>query len=76
MNGRAPRVIGKRMITALKRAGWNEVRQAGSHVQLTHAERTGIVTVPVHAGETLHPKLFASILKQAGLSIDELRRLL
>lgn len=74
--GRAPRVTGRRMVAALKRAGWTEVRHAGSHVQLAHAERSGIVTVPIHAGETLHPKVFAGILKQAGLSVDELRELL
>ncbi|MGA2283754.1 MAG: type II toxin-antitoxin system HicA family toxin [Candidatus Dormibacteria bacterium] len=48
----------------------------GSHVQLRHPTRGGRVTVPLHAGETLGPRLVASILAQAGLTAEELREVL
>ena len=65
---RAPRLTSRELLRALRRLGWSPVAQRGSHMQLTHPQRAGRVTVPVHAGETL-----AAILDQLGISIDELR---
>ncbi|MBI3954088.1 MAG: type II toxin-antitoxin system HicA family toxin [Chloroflexi bacterium] len=56
--------------------GGEPVRQVGSHVHLRHPERSGRVTVPVHAGETLHPKTLASILAQAGMAETDLLKFL
>jgi predicted RNA binding protein YcfA (HicA-like mRNA interferase family) len=56
----------------LNRLGWVVVVQRGSHAQLKHPDRSGRVTVPLHAGETIGPKLLRSILDQAGLTVDEL----
>jgi predicted RNA binding protein YcfA (HicA-like mRNA interferase family) len=56
------------VIARLKKDGWFEVRQAGSHKQFRHPEKLGCVTVP-------HPKLdipmgtLKSIEKQAGLKL-------
>jgi antitoxin HicB len=50
--------------------------QRGSHVQLKHPERGGRVTVPIHAGETIGPRLLSSILRQANVDVDELRGVL
>jgi predicted RNA binding protein YcfA (HicA-like mRNA interferase family) len=71
MARRAPRVTGTVVVRAMRRAGWEQVRQTGSHAQLRHPARAGLVTVPIHRGEILSPKLLASILQQAGLSVDE-----
>ena len=73
---RLPRLTGSEVVRALRRAGWEQVRQEGSHVQLRHPARGGRVTVPVHAGETIGPRLLSSILAQAGMTADELRALL
>ena len=73
---RAPRVTGAELVRALKRAGWTEHEQEGSHVQLKHPTRPGKVTVPVHAGRVILPKTLANVLRQAGLSADDLRALL
>jgi len=51
-------------------------RQVGSHVVLTHPERGRQVSVPVHAGRTLSRGILHGILKQTGLTVDELIRLL
>jgi predicted RNA binding protein YcfA (HicA-like mRNA interferase family) len=71
-----PRVTGIDMVRALNRAGWYEVSQVGSHKGLKHSTKPGKVTVPVHRGETLPARTVSSILKQAGMTADELRALL
>jgi predicted RNA binding protein YcfA (HicA-like mRNA interferase family) len=71
-----PRVTGANIVRALRRLGWVVVVQRGSHAQLKHPERGGRVTVPLHAGETIGPRLLHSILDQAGLDVDEFRRAL
>jgi predicted RNA binding protein YcfA (HicA-like mRNA interferase family) len=71
-----PRVTGPEILRALRRLGWIVVVQRGSHAQLKHPERGGRVTVPLHAGETIGPRLLHSILQQAELDVDEFRRAL
>ena len=72
---RMPRVTGKKVISALKSAGFIVVRVTGSHHHL-HKPGIKLVTVPVHAGETLSPMLIKSILEQAGLTVEEFIELL
>ncbi|MDQ2875695.1 MAG: type II toxin-antitoxin system HicA family toxin [Actinomycetota bacterium] len=68
-----PRLTGREVLRALGRLGWVVVVQKGSHAQLRHPTRSGRVTVPLHAGETIGPGLLRSILNQAGVSIEEFR---
>jgi predicted RNA binding protein YcfA (HicA-like mRNA interferase family) len=76
MTQRLPRITAVALLRALRRAGWVERSQVGSHRQLTHPARPGRVTVPIHAGEVLGPELLKRILRQAGLTAAELRALL
>jgi len=71
-----PRITGRELVRALGKLGWVIVVQKGSHAQLKHPDRKGRVTVPLHAGETIGPGLCRSILSQAGVTADELRRVL
>ena len=71
-----PRVTGKEVVKALKRARFVEVRIRGSHHYLYHEEKDRLVTVPVHAGKTLASKTLKAILNQANISIDKLTELL
>ena len=73
---RLPRITGDEALRALRKAGWREVRRRGSHVMLHHESRPGRVVLPVHARAILKPKTLLSILDQAGLDAEELRRLL
>jgi len=59
----------------LKRAGFALVRQSGSHRIYKSAEGKR-VTVPFHEGKTLHPKILMSILRDAGITPDQLRAML
>lgn len=56
----------KEVIKLLKADGWTEVRSRGSHIQLKHPNKKGLVTVPMHSGDIPRGTL-NSILKQAGL---------
>ena len=51
----------------LKKGGWYEVKQRGSHHQYLHPTKSGKVTVPEYAGKDIHPDIVKSIMKQAGL---------
>lgn len=69
--GRMATIQALRLIRALVRLGWSVDRVAGSHHVLTKPGR-GHVTVPVKKGATLKEGTARSILRQAGLSEDEL----
>ena len=56
----------RELIKVLKKDGWYEKNQKGSHLQLEHPNKKGKVTVPVHSGDIPKGTLNA-ILKQAGL---------
>jgi predicted RNA binding protein YcfA (HicA-like mRNA interferase family) len=74
MSGKLPVVTGDRLLRALKRAGWIEVRSKGSHVRLTKDDR--FTSVAVHAGKTIPAGTLKAILEDIGLTSDELRALL
>jgi predicted RNA binding protein YcfA (HicA-like mRNA interferase family) len=64
-------------LRALGRDGWIISRQSGSHVILRHPERPGRVAVLRHGGgKTRRLGTLAAIIEAAGLTVDELRRLL
>jgi predicted RNA binding protein YcfA (HicA-like mRNA interferase family) len=71
-----PSVSGERLVRALKRAGFVVLRQKGSHVALEKrvGEKNFRTVVPQHS--TLAKGTLSDILKQAGLTIDELLELL
>ncbi len=59
-------------IKLLESQGWRLVRTKGSHRQYKLPSRPGLVTVPGHWNDDLHPKTLRSILKQAGLKQEDL----
>ncbi len=54
----------------LRRLGFNEVRQRGSHKQYRHPDGRG-TTVPFHPGRDISPTLLRQIVKDIGLTIQE-----
>jgi len=72
---RLPRLKGRQVVTALRRAGFQVLRIKGSHHYLRHPDGRATV-VPVHAGETLGPGLVAKILSDCELTREEFRRFL
>jgi len=68
-----PVVSGAETVRALERGAFHKAGQKGSHVKMRHADgRTAIV--PMHS--ELAPGTLRSVLRQAGLSVDEFRALL
>ena len=68
---------GDRLIRALGRAGWYQDHQVGSHVTLRQRENPGRkLVVPLHPGRPLKPKVLHRILREADLTIEQLRELL
>lgn len=67
---RLPRLRGREVIAALRRAGFTVLRIKGSHHVLQHADGRRTV-VPVHAGETIGPGLLNKILKDAEMEVEE-----
>lgn len=57
------------VLKALKADGWLEVRSKGSHVQLKHPSKPGLVTLPMHGAKDIKPGTLASIERQAGLKL-------
>jgi predicted RNA binding protein YcfA (HicA-like mRNA interferase family) len=75
--GKLPVVNGKRVIQALTSAGFLVNRIVGSHHVLVYPDDpTRTVTVPVHAGRDLKPGTVRSIIRQAGLTVEEFTDLL
>jgi predicted RNA binding protein YcfA (HicA-like mRNA interferase family) len=67
---RLPRLRGREVIAALKRAGFVELRVKGSHHILGHADGRRTV-VPTHAGETIGPGLLKAILKDLEMTLED-----
>ncbi len=75
--GRLPVINGKRVIQTLTKAGFTLNRIVGSHHVLTYpGDQRRTVTVPVHAARDLKPGTLRSIIRQAGLTIDDFVKLL
>ena len=66
-----PSISGERAIRALKRAGFSELRQKGSHVSLEKriGDQVFKTVVPIHS--RLAKGTLADILKQCGLKLEE-----
>lgn len=73
---RLPSLDARDVVRALKRAGFTEDRQKGSHLVLIHPVTLARTVVPVHSNRTLKRSLLFQILKDARLSYDEFQKLL
>jgi len=72
---RLPRVTADEVIRVIEKVGFTLARQSGSH-RIYRSSAGKRITVPYHKGKILHPKVLASILKDANLSREELKNLL
>jgi predicted RNA binding protein YcfA (HicA-like mRNA interferase family) len=70
MTDKLPALTGKRVVAALRNAGFEVLRIKGSHHYLRHADGRSTV-VSVHAGETIGPGLMSKILRDCEGNKDE-----
>lgn len=69
-----PRLTAREIIVVLEKSGFVLSRQSGSHMIYKNAAGKR-ATVPFHGPKTLHPKILKSILRDAGLSPEDLEKL-
>lgn len=70
------RLNAKKVIQKLKRAGFVETHQRGSHLYLKSNDDSKIVTVPMHSSRDIPiGTLYNIVVRQAGLSVDEFNNL-
>jgi predicted RNA binding protein YcfA (HicA-like mRNA interferase family) len=69
-----PVCSGTDAVRAFERAGWTKARQKGSHQTLIRAGSVVVLTVPLH--RELGPGLIRSIVRKAGLTVEEFTKLL
>jgi predicted RNA binding protein YcfA (HicA-like mRNA interferase family) len=75
--GNLPVITGKELVHILCRAGFRIDRKKGSHVILERSGPQGVHTqIPVHGSKAIGRGLLAAILRDIGMTADELRRLL
>lgn len=70
-----PQVKARDLVRFLKRQGFVEDRQSGSHLTLWHPGREVGVTVPMHSAADVGRGLAVRILKDAGFTVDDFVRL-
>ena len=75
MSPRLPDIKAAHLGRALERAGFGRVRQKGSHATYKHSDGRR-VTIPIHPTRTIPKATLKAILRDAGLSVDDLLKLL
>lgn len=65
-------VSGKRMCKVLETAGWTLARKTGSHFIYSRPGAPRPIPVPVHGHHDLKPGTQREIMRQAGLTDDDL----
>jgi predicted RNA binding protein YcfA (HicA-like mRNA interferase family) len=69
-----PVVSGAKAVRAFERAGWTRNRQVGSHVILIKPGQIASLSVPQH--RELAPGTLRSLIRNAGMTVDEFIALL
>jgi len=73
---RVPSLSYRDVMRGLRRAGWAEVRQRGSHIRLQKTVNNKVLKITVPAHRPIKRSTLAHILKQAQLTVDEFLGLL
>ena len=68
--GRLPVVKAREVTRALRRLGFREARQRGSHIRLVHSDGRS-TSIPDHGARDIPPKLLRQILKESQVSVKE-----
>ena len=71
-----PALNARKVIKVLKKAGFIEDRQKGSHLILINPATNKRTVIPVHQGKTIKKPLLQSIIENdAGLTVEEFLKL-
>ncbi len=75
MSKRLPSLTARKLVRFLRKQGFVEIRQRGSHLTLRRESDSRTVTVPVHTGRDIGKGLLKKILLDAGYTVKEFNRL-
>jgi predicted RNA binding protein YcfA (HicA-like mRNA interferase family) len=67
---------GETVVKAFERAGWSVARRRSSHVIMEKTGQIATLSVPVHKGRIVKRGTLRSLIKDAGMSVDEFLRAL
>ena len=67
MSPRTPRLTAKQVIKQLKKAGFTEINQTGSHLKLFNREIRRTAIVPIHSSKIIPVGTLKAIEKQADI---------
>jgi predicted RNA binding protein YcfA (HicA-like mRNA interferase family) len=73
--GHVPILRPKEVVRALKKLGFAEQRQSGSHLTLVRAKDKVMVVVPIHP-KAIGKGLMHAIIKKSGVTVEEFINLL
>jgi predicted RNA binding protein YcfA (HicA-like mRNA interferase family) len=59
------------LLRLLKKDGWYEVRQAGSHIILKHPTKSNLISAPFHGSKEMKKGTLQAILKLAEIEINK-----
>jgi predicted RNA binding protein YcfA (HicA-like mRNA interferase family) len=68
--GNLPVLKPSEVISILKKLGFAEIRQRGSHIQFRHSDGRG-TTVPFHKGRDISPVLLRKIAQDIKITVEE-----
>ena len=66
-----PAVSSSDLIRVVKKLGFVEQRQKGSHLHLKRESDKKRITIPIHKGRDIPKGTLTGILKDAGISIED-----
>ena len=73
MSEKLPRLKCDEVVRVLKKLGFIERGQKGSHLHLVHPEKNKRTTVPMHKGREIPIGTLKAILRDAEIDADTLR---
>ncbi len=72
---RLPSLTGEQVVKALRKAGFEVLRQKGSHCYMEHSDGRATV-VPLHKGESIGRGLLRKIIRDVELEREEFLKFL
>lgn len=70
MSPKSPRLTSKEIINQLKKRGFIEVSQTGSHLKLFNPDNQRTAIVPIHKGKVIPMGTMKAIEKQSGVKFE------
>ena len=70
MSSRTPKLTAKQIIKQLKKAGFREINQTGSHLKLFNTETRRTAIVPIHSSKIIPIGTLKAIEKQADIKFE------